>query len=391
MRRLLLLVPIAIALLVGVWLGGHPESLPDPVADALVEETDGNLFDEALGVIEGDYYRRVDRGKVVDDALTAAVDSLSDRFSAYFDPRTFSQFQEATQGQFEGVGMTVEAVPRGLKVVSVFDGSPAAEGGIEAGDVITDVDGESLRGKNVNEATSQIKGPAGTTVTLRVDSGARSRDLRIQRRRVEVPVVQATMERRGGRKVAHVKLDAFTSGAHGAVGQEMRRLLERGAEGVILDLRDNGGGLLNEAVLISSLFIPEGTIVTTRGRTREERVFEATGNAIDTDIPVVVLVDGESASASEIVTGALQDRDRAAVVGTRTFGKGVFQEITELSNGGALDLTVGEYYTPAGRNLGPRDGRRGGIAPDIEARDDTKTKRDEALDVALKTVVSGEA
>lgn len=391
MRRLFLLVPIVIALLVGLWLGGHPDSLPDPVADAFVEETDGTLFDEALGIIEGDFYRRVDRGKVVDQALTAAVDSLSDRFSAYFDPTSFSQFQEATEGRFEGVGMTVEAVPRGLEVVSVFDGSPADEGGIEAGDVITDVDGESLRGKNVNEATSLIKGPAGTTVTLRVDQGKRSRDLRLERRRVEVPVVQAEMERRGGRKVAHVKLDAFTSGAHGVVGQEMRRLLERGAEGVILDLRDNGGGLLNEAVLVSSLFVPEGTVVTTRGRSREERIFEASGNAIDGDIPVVVLVDGESASASEIVTAALQDRRRATVVGTRTFGKGVFQEITQLSNGGALDLTVGEYFTPSGRNLGPRDGRRGGIVPDVEARDDTKTERDEALDIALKTVVSGKA
>ena len=154
----------------------------------------------------------------------------------------------------------------------------------------------------------------------------------------------------------------------------------------MLDLRDNGGGLLNEAVLISSIFIPEGKIVTTKGRSRPEHVFEATGGAISTKIPVVVLVNGESASASEIVTGALQDRDRANVVGTRTFGKGVFQEIEQLSNGGALDITVGEYFLPSGRNLGGGGPKKGaGITPDVKAQDDDKTKRDEALDVAVRT------
>jgi len=171
----------------------------------------------------------------------------------------------------------------------------------------------------------------------------------------------------------------------------VRKLLDQGAKGVILDLRHNGGGLLNEAVLVSSIFIPEGTIVTTRGRSRPERVFEAAGRSIDSDIPVVVLVDGASASASEIVTGALQDRKRATVVGTRTFGKGVFQEITQLSNGGALDLTVGEYFTPSGRNLTPRQGQKGGIEPDIKATDDEDTKPDEALEAALRTVVRGAA
>ena len=181
-------------------------------------------------------------------------------------------------------------------------------------------------------------------------------------------------------------------GAHGEVGQAVRHLLSKGAKGVVLDLRDNGGGLLNEAVLVSSLFIPEGKIVSTKGRSRPERVFEATGSSISTKVPVAVLVNGESASASEIVTGALQDRDRATVVGTRTFGKGVFQEIKELSNGGALDITVGEYYTPKGRNLGGGGPKKGaGITPDVKAQDDDTTKRDEALDAAVLTAVRGHA
>lgn len=391
MRRLLTVLAVSLALLAGLWLGGHPDALPDRVADVFVEDTDGRLFDEALSVIEDDFYRKVDKGEVVDEALTGAVESLSDRFSAYFDPSSFSQFQEATQGEFEGVGMTVEAAPRGLEVVSVFDGSPAKEGGLRTGDVITRVGDKSLKGLNVNEATALIKGPAGTSVTLRVRTDGKARTVRLQRKRVEVPVVDAAMRERNGRKVAHIELDAFTSGAHGVVAGELRRLLDRGAEAVVLDLRDNGGGLLNEAVLVSSIFIEEGEIVSTSGRTRDERVFEATGNAVAPDVPLVVLVDGESASASEIVTGALQDRDRAEVIGTRTFGKGVFQEITQLSNGGALDLTVGEYFTPSGRNLAPRDGRKGGIVPDVPASDKPKTKRDEALDAALRAVLSGSA
>jgi carboxyl-terminal processing protease len=172
------------------------------------------------------------------------------------------------------------------------------------------------------------------------------------------------------------------------VRQAVDKLLDKGAQGVVLDLRNNGGGLLNEAVLVSSIFVGDGTIVSTKGRVRPRRVFEATGNPISSKIPVVVLVNGESASASEIVTGALQDRDRAEVVGTHTFGKGVFQEVRRLSNGGALDITVGEYFTPDGRNLGGGGVKQGaGIQPDVEARDDPKTKRrDEALEVAVATV-----
>jgi carboxyl-terminal processing protease len=195
------------------------------------------------------------------------------------------------------------------------------------------------------------------------------------------------MEEVGGEEVGYVSLAQFTSGAHGAVGANVRELLDDGAGGIVLDLRNNGGGLLQEGVLVASIFIPEGTIVTTRGRSRSERTFTATGDAIDTDVPVAVLVNGGTASASEIVTGALMDRDRATVVGTRTFGKGVFQEIEGLENGGALDITVGEYFTPSGRNLGPRDGQRG-IEPQVRAEDDPDTPRDEALDEALDVVAA---
>jgi carboxyl-terminal processing protease len=380
---------LPVVLVAGIWLGGHPSNLPGFARDAFVGDSQGRLYDEALDTISDNYYRKVDKDKLVDESLGAAVKSLDDRFSAYFDPKAYKEFEEATDGAFEGVGMNVAEDKRGLRVLTVFDGSPAQRGGIKPGDIITAVDGRSIAGKTSEQATTLIKGPAGTSVTLTVVTGkAAPRDVPLKRARVDVPVVEAEMREYGGMKVAHIRLSSFTSGAHGEVRKAVDELLDKGAKGIVLDLRNNGGGLLNEAVLVSSIFIRDGTIVSTDGRTRPKRVFEATGNAIDGKIPVVVLVNGESASASEIVTGALQDRDRAEVVGTRTFGKGVFQEVRQLSNGGALDITVGEYFTPSGRNLGGGGVKQGaGIRPDVKAEDDAKTKnRDEALEVAVKTV-----
>ena len=387
-----LFVLVPVLLIAGIWLGGHPEFLPGPVRSVLVGDSDGRLYQEAINTIEDNYYRKVNRGQLVDKGLTAAVSSLDDRFSHYFDPKAYTAFQEATEGAFEGVGMNVEAVPRGLRVVSVFERSPAQRGGVKAGDIITAVDGKRIAGRSTDEATTLIKGRSGTGVRLTVVTPGRApRTLRLKRAKVDVPVVDSEMRTVGGTKVAHVRLTSFTSGAHTEVRRAVDRLVKRGAKAVVLDLRHNGGGLLNEAVGVSSIFIPEGTIVSTKGRERPRRVFEATGTSIDPKIPVVVLVDRDSASASEIVTGALQDRHRARVVGTRTFGTGVFQEIRRLSNGGALDITVGEYFTPDGRNLGGGGVKQGaGIRPDVRAVDNAKTPhRDEALDVALHTVLAG--
>jgi carboxyl-terminal processing protease len=379
------MLPLLLA--AGIWLGGHPDTLPDPVRDALVEDSEGRVYEQAIDLIERDYYREVDRDELLDQSLERAVGSLDDRFSHYFAPRDFTDFQAATEGRFEGVGMTVEEIERGLRVLTVYEGSPADRGGLEPGDVITHVDGRPIAGQSSEESTTRIKGPAGTSVRLTVRSNGATRELTLERAEVEIPVVEAEMRRSGGRKIAHVHLSGFTSGAHGEVGDAVRRLLKQGATAVVLDLRDNGGGLLNEAVMVSSVFIPDGKIVTTRGRSRPEQVYEATGGAIDEDIPVVVLVNDRSASASEIVTGALQDRDRATVVGTRTFGKGVFQEIEPLPNGGALDITVGEYFLPSGRNLGGGGVSRGaGVSPDVKAEDDPETPRDEALLAALREV-----
>jgi carboxyl-terminal processing protease len=383
----ILLVLLPVFLVAGLWLGGHPDKLPGFARNAFVDDKQAAVYQEALDLIQHDYYRPVNRTQLLDKSIGAAVKSLDDQFSNYFSPKDYTSFQEATSGQFEGVGMTVEQAKRGLRVMTVYDGSPADRAGLKPGDIITEVNGRSIAGASSEASTAKIKGPAGTPVTLTVDGGSRERTITLKRAQVDIPVVESKMVERGGHKIGHVTLAGFTSGAHGEVKKAVEKLLHQGAEGIVLDLRNNGGGLLNEAVLVSSIFIPDGRIVSTKGRARPEQVYDATGGAIPTDVPVAVLVNRQSASASEIVTGALQDRKRATVVGTRTFGKGVFQEIEQLSNGGALDITVGEYFLPSGRNIGGGGVAKGdGISPDVKAQDDPKTKPDEGLDRAVAIV-----
>jgi carboxyl-terminal processing protease len=356
------------ALFVGIWLGGHPENLPGALQDALVDE-DRALRAEVIDTIEDNFYKKVDEETLDDASLKGIVDSLEDPFSHYLTPKEASQFNESVSGEFEGVGMNVEEDRRGLKVLRVFEGSPAEQAGIKRGDFILSVDGRSIAGVNSDVATSRIKGEAGTTVELSVltPGDDHPRDVEVER---------------DGKKLGVVELLSFSSGAHGILRREVRELLDKGAEGIVLDLRGNGGGLLNEAQLVSSIFIEDGRIVSTRGRSRPERVLEAEGDAIGEDVPVVVLVDGGSASASEIVTGALRDRGRATIVGTRTFGKGLVQELKPLSNGGVLDITVANYYLPGGKTIS-----RAGIKPEVRANDDPETDRDEALPTALETLL----
>jgi carboxyl-terminal processing protease len=368
-----------VALAAGLWLGGHPESLPGPVRDAFVQE-DRAMRAEIIDSIEHNFYKPVNEKKLDDASLKGIVESLDDPYSHYLTPQEAKQFDESVSGEFEGVGMNVEQDKRGLKVLRVFDGSPAQDAGIRRGDFILGVNGRSLAGVNSEVATSRIKGPAGTSVTLRVFTPGQERDrtVKLKRERIEIPVARGRMVERGGHKVGVVELLSFSSGAHGLLRQQIDRLLRDGAEAIVLDLRGNGGGLLSEAVLVSSIFIEDGEIVSVRGRHRPERTQDAEGDAINERIPVVTLVDGGSASASEIVTGALRDRHRAKVVGTRTFGKGLVQEVERLSNGGVLDLTVANYYLPGGETISTR-----GIKPQIRAADDPDTDRDEALPVAV--------
>src|SRR3954451_2230639 len=383
-------VLVLVALVVGIYLGGHPDHLPGFARNTLVADTDGRLYQEAVDEIHRDYYKPVGSDQLLDTSIGAAVASLKDPYSHYFSPHDYGAFEDDTEGRFDGIGTTVSQVKQGLKIDQVYAHSPASRNGLHAGDIIVSVNGVPLAGKTSDASTKLIKGPAGTSVRLGVSSGGKLRRLTLKREEVDIPVVESKLERYHGEPIGWVHLAGFTAGAHGEVATAVQDLLHKGAKGFVFDLRDNGGGLLDEAVQVASIFVPDGRIVSTKGRNRAEHVYNATGGAIATKIPVAMLVNGNTASASEIVTGALQDRKRAVVVGTHTYGKGVFQEIERLSNGGALDITVGEYFTPNGRNLGGGGVRKGaGITPDIKASDNPKTKRDEALQAALKAVAAG--
>jgi carboxyl-terminal processing protease len=372
-----------IALAAGLWLGGHPGSLPRPVRDVFVED-DRAVRAELIESIEDNFYKPVDEDRLRDASLKAVVKSLGDRYSHYLTPSEAKRFEESVEGKFDGVGMSVEQDRRGLRVLNVFERSPAREVGIRKGEVIVAVDGRPIAGVSSDVATARIKGPPGTAVRLEVltPETDRRRTLRVTRRRIEVPVAQGRMVERGGTKLGLVQLMSFTSGAHGLLRREIEPLLDRGAKGLVLDLRGNGGGLLTEAVLVSSIFVEDGKIVSVRGLHRPERTEDAEGRALVPRLPLVVLVDGGSASASEIVAGALRDRKRATLAGTHTFGKGLVQEVERLSNGGVLDLTVANYYLPGGKTIG-----RGGLKPQVPARDNPKTGRDEALPKALDALL----
>ncbi len=387
-RTLGLAALLLAVLAAGLWLGGHPAKLPPSLRDLFVDDSAG-LTVEASELIEGNYYRSVPLENLADSSLEGMVRGLRrryrDRFSEYFSAEMLARFNEAIEGRFSGVGLSVSEVAEGLRVVRVFKGSPAERGGIEVGETIVSVDGDSIAGLDSDAATARIKGPEGTEVTIGVRSrGGKTRQVRLIRAEIALPVISSALETVSGEKLGYVRLLAFSEGAHGALRRAVRKLQRQGAQGLVLDLRGNGGGLLEEAVLSASVFLPEGeTVVSTRSRTQGERVYETSGGNLPR-LPIVVLIDRNTASAAEILAAALADDAGAKTVGTRSFGKGVFQQEIDLSNGGALKLTVGEYFTPDGANLAGK-----GIHPDVRARDAPGTRRDEARERALGVLAAG--
>jgi carboxyl-terminal processing protease len=378
-----------IVLLIGIWLGGHPSWLPSPLRNAFVDQGDDPLVNQVLNMLQRDYYRPLNRTQLVDKGLAGMVASLDDPYSHYYDPSAYQGFLNVSNPHLSGIGVNVLNEPRGLRVQDVFPGSPAARAGVARGDLIIAVGATSLASRPESFGPRLIKGQPGTRVTLTILRGTQKHTLTLVREDLVVPVADGTIVNYHGIKLGDLTLTSFTDGSGVELRAQVHKVLHEGARALILDLRDNPGGLLNEAVNVASIFIPDGTIVSTAGRAQPRQVYFAKGGAISTSIPMVVLVDRGTASAAEIVTGALHDRGRAKVVGTHTYGKGVFQEIEPLPNGGALDFTVGEYFTPSGHNLGGGGVREGaGITPDIKAATNPGATHDSALTVAEQTVAA---
>ena len=374
-----------VALCIGLFLGGHPDILPGPAREVFVDDALATRA-QLINDVKDNFYKPVKESSLKEASYKGIVSSLHDRYSEYFTPDEAKTFTQSLNGQFEGVGMTIDPADtkQGLLVKSVFDGSPAKEAGIGPGDLIVAVNGKTTVGVPADVSTGRIRGRAGTSVKLglRKHGKGDSRTLTVPRKRLDVPLVASKVVARKGHKLAVIRLAQFARGASTQVKDAVEKTTKKGAQGIVLDLRGNPGGELTEGRDVPSLFIDKGLIVSTKGRNSPEQKLYANGDAIAPAIPMVVLVDGGSASAAEIAAGALRDTGRATVVGQKTFGKGVFQQVEQLQNGGLLKLTVGSYYLPKGENLAGD-----GIDAQVAARDNPKTKRDEALPVALRTLL----
>jgi carboxyl-terminal processing protease len=389
---------VVLLLAVGLWFGGHPSWLPSPLRSVFVSQgANQQLTDQVMGLLGKDYFHPVSVGKLENTAtqqgLEAAVSSLDDPYSHYYPPALYQSFQNALTPQVIGIGVEVASEPLhgGTEIEEVFQGSPAAKAGLRHGDVITAVNGTSLAGKSIDQDTKLITGNAGTSVRLAVARGSRTFKVTIKRANVVVPVASSKLLTYRGRKIGYLEFTQFAEGSAAELRSQVRGMLSQGAQALILDLRDNPGGFVTQAIGVASIFIKSGTIVTTRGRSQPTTVYTALGNAIAPTIPMAVLVDRGTASSAEIVTGALKDHHRATVIGTNTYGKGVFQEIQQVDGGGALDITVGEYFTPNGENLaaggakgGVKEGK--GITPNIYVHDNPQNPGRKALDVAEQTL-----
>jgi carboxyl-terminal processing protease len=377
-------VALAALFAAGLWLGGHPSSLPGPLRDAFVDEPAG-LTAEAAEAIEDRYYRPVGETELGNASLQGMVRELrrrhDDRFSEYFSPEALADFTEQIEGHFSGIGVEIKRVKAGSEIVKVFRGSPAEGAGLETGDTLVSVEGKPIGKRGSAEVRDEVVGPEGTQVTLGIRDGksGKTKQVTITRAQVSFPNVSSRTEKVKGKALGYVRMLSFSEGAHGQLANAVRKVQKEGAKGIVLDLRHNPGGLLEEAVRTASLFLPEGeVVVSTKSRSQGESTYETSGGRV-TKLPLVVLIDGGTASAAEILTAALADDGGAETVGTHSFGKGVFQEEQALANGGALKLTVGEYFTPKGVNLAESHG----IHPDVEVKNDPKTKADEAKERAF--------
>ena len=321
-----------------------------------------NLFGDVFERVRSDYVEEVSDKELIESAINGMLVSL-DPHSSYLNRESFEDMRIDTKGEFGGLGIEVTMENGLVKVVSPIDDTPAAKAGVKAGDLITHLDGEQVLGLNLSEAVERMRGLVGTDIVLMIrrEGVEQPIETRITRAIIKIQSVRSRIEE----KVAYIRITKFNEQAEVGLIRELGKIKEELGDsmiGVIIDLRNNPGGLLDQAIAISDAFLDQGEIVSTRGRRADSiQRFNAKIGDLAANLPIVVLVNGGSASASEIVAGALQDHRRAIILGTRSFGKGSVQTIIPLSGHGAIRLTTARYYTPSGRSIQAK-----GIEPDIE-------------------------
>ena len=338
-----------------------------------------DLFGDIFERIRSSYVEEIDEEKLIESAISGMLSSL-DPHSSYMAPEDFSTMQVQTRGEFGGLGIEVTQENGFIKVVSPIDDTPAANAGIEAGDFITKVDGESTLGKTLDEAVDKMRGPVGSEIIITVvrEGVDEPFDVSIIRDTIEIKAVKARSE---GKTIV-LRVSSFTSKTYPNLKDSLEKEIKaagglENVNGVVVDLRNNPGGLLNQAIRVSDAFLESGEIVSTRGRAAgDAERYNATPGDLTNGKPVVVLINGGSASASEIVAGALQDHHRAIIVGTKSFGKGSVQTIIPLSSdGAAMRLTTARYYTPSGRSI-----QSLGVSPDILVKQRVRSDEDPEKD-----------
>jgi carboxyl-terminal processing protease len=371
---------IAVIILINIFSLAKGENI-----DKLYEKID--LFSEVLEKVNNEYVEDIDQVEAMDSAINGLLQSL-DPYSGYMNPATYEESQTETSGEFGGLGIEVSMEAGVVKVITPIDDTPAARAGIKAGDYIVKINGEQVRGKTLMEAVNLMRGKVGTPIeiTVRRKSLKKAKIFKIIREIIEIKSVVSKLVEN---KVGYLRLRAFNVNSSNQLKKEISKIEKnKKLVGYILDLRNNPGGLLSQAIKIADFFLDDGEIVSTKGRkNRENRKFFAKKGDKINGKPLIVLINNGSASASEIVAGALQDQKRAVLLGETTFGKGSVQSIIPLKNRGAIRLTVSKYYLPSGKSISEV-----GVVPDIKIEEEGEeffinTDTDNQLNYAVELLI----
>jgi carboxyl-terminal processing protease len=346
--------------------------------NSLPSSLDYSGVEEVYAKLKNSFDGELDANKIEDGLKEGLVEASGDSFTEYLNDQDSKDFEEGLNGSFEGIGAELGKEEDSIIVISPISGFPAEKAGLRAQDVIVEIDGEPAFDLSVSEAVKKIRGPKGTKVKLGVVRDGNSLDFEITR--AQITIASVTKELSGD--VGIIKISRFGNDTTSLTRQYAKELVDSGAKKVILDLRGNPGGLLNSAVEVASVWLPKGTKVLEEKRgDKTVKEFGALGNPLLQGIPTVVLIDAGSASASEIVAGALSDNKAAKIIGKKSFGKGSVQEVIELKDGGSLKVTIARWFTPAGRNIDKE-----GIEPDKKveiSEEDAKAKKDPQKSAAL--------
>jgi carboxyl-terminal processing protease len=383
----ILVIALALVLVVGAFVSGvmFDRAIPNWMALLGMEVPTSSLTEkisEVERMIDDRALEEASEESKTAGALQGLLDGTGDPYAAYFDAESYDYFNEQTNGEFRGIGVTISESDGVVSIVSVFEDTPAEEAGLEPEDQIVRVDDVTQDVWTLDEAVTRIRGPEGTTVELEVYRPADDENVSfvIERAKIDIPNVMARME---GDDVGYIRVMSFNGVTAEDMDAEIDNLEAEGAEGFVIDMRDNPGGLLQEAVDVSSLFVKEGVIVRVDERDRDQIEHYATGQHA-TDKPLVVLVNENSASASEVFAGALQDYSRATIVGQTTFGKGSVQTVEPLSFGGGVKFTIAHYLTPLERvidGVGVTPDEVVEMDPELQAEEDSDTQLQMALEL----------